>query len=845
MTESAAISTLSTLLAVHPNRSMKLSTLANPSISNWSKAYNPTLGPIKKFLARFPHIFHIQDGATGGTDEIALVVQTPANLSTSPGRNERYTSADGVLNELPRETDDLWRPFDRSDSFFIDSERLDKITSTREKYWQAYYQPSVPTSPLFNMSPVEAKLVYEQAFNKCTRLTIRINGVVSENLPATVVKQEFAYHVKAGGSDHVKLFFFKDETYRGKMYSETFATVWAPQTSDGRHLAALGSVVDALNANLLQFEGKTLRLNCVGYGPVASSIKPGVAEVLRRRRISVALQRPLTPSRESEEPMTPVQQQPLPQVPRVKALPTAPLHRSDVLYDKLHAPVVDPQSKYMQDARALLTEKEAQLRSSCAEQRALPKEERCRYDASDARGLEWMGGPDFTLGKGSEGTLYMGLLRDIGEEVVLEEGAEPERILVAVKYCSEKNPYDTEEIKHYVSLKKQPGSVQYHMGFKVKSSVEEINILVQDIGLCSLRKFLAGDEDSSLLPYVLSHDEKFKMTKALCMAVYELHELKPSMTHRDIRPENVLVMPNGTVALTDFGLARRAPHRFKGSSVYIKNRLTTMQPHEVQVRFQNNPRAILEFQVDPSADVFMLGQVIAYVHLGLDPFEDDSMIMDKKPPNLGNLMDQQPWLFHLLTCMLHQDPAKRPSMENALRHPYFCTWSENFDVSLVARLENVLVCESRPADNKTFHTLEVLLAPIERELASAAIKWHQAALPSNLFLGKSKLPPEGTLAFLPNGNVPPRAYPLPHVAQLVKWLRNVRTHYPGSPQQQEALRRTKSLVTGVAADHYETAGDFFMYHPAVEWFLPRVWERSVELLQNCYQRQREFNKRYE
>jgi serine/threonine protein kinase len=802
------------------------------------------LGKIKKFIGKHPQIFHIQEGPAG-MEEIALIMQqqAPGSLPVLP-RNDRHAVADDVLSQLPHEDDDLWRPFDLNDSFFNDSERRERVLAARTKYWQIHFQPSLPSSPLFNMSPEEAWLVFERAFNKCTRLSIRISYVVSENLPATVVRQEFEYLAKKGGNEHVKLYFFKDEIYRGRMYSETYATVWAPQNDEGGHLTGLWNVVDALHSGLVQFEGKILRPYCAGYSPVWPSITPGITEVLRLRRISVALQRPLTPFRESDDPVTPVQA--APQVPRVMPLPAALVNRSDILYDKLHSPVVNVQSKYMLDACALLAEKEALLRKRCAEQRMVQEKERDRYDACAERRLEWMGGPDFTLGSGNEGTLYMGLLRDIGEEVALEDGDEAERLLVAVKYCNKKDPYDTEEIKHYVSLKKQPGSVQYHVGFKVKSSVEEINILVQDIGLCSLRKFLKGDEDSSLLPYVLNPEEKFKMTKALCMAVYELHELKPSMTHRDIRPENVLVMPNGTVALTDFGLARRAPHRFDGSSVYIKNRLTTMQPHEVQVLFRENPKGIQKFQVDPSADVFMLGLVIAYVHLGFDPFEDDSMIMEKKPPNLGNLLGQQPWLYHLLTCMLNHDATKRPSMENALRHPYFCTWSENFDVSLVARLENVLVCEYHPADNKTFRTLETLLEPIERELASAQIKWHQTTLPSHLFEGKGKLPQiEGTLTFQPNGGIPSRAYPLPHVAQLVKWLRNVRTHYPGNLLQQDILRRTKTLVTRVPGDYYETAGDFFMYHPAVEWFLPRVWQGSVELLQDCYQRQRAFNKRYE
>lgn len=131
--------------------------------------------------------------------------------------------------------------------------------------------------------------------------------------------------------------------------------------------------------------------------------------------------------------------------------------------------------------------------------------------------------------------------------------------------------------------------------------------------------------------------------------------------------------------------------------------------------------------------------------------------------------------------MLDHTAEKRPSMENVLRHPYFCTWSENFDISLVARVENVIVSDYQPVDNKMFRTLETLLEPIERELAAAGTKWHQV-LPANLFAGQGRWPDVSTLRFQATGASPPRAYSLPNVAQLVKWLRNVRTHLPSNPR---------------------------------------------------------------
>lgn len=74
------------------------------------------------------------------------------------------------------------------------------------------------------------------------------------------------------------------------------------------------------------------------------------------------------------------------------------------------------------------------------------------------------------------------------------------------------------------------------------------------------------------------------------------------------------------------------------------------------------------------------------------------------------------------------------------------------------------------------------MEPIERNMAAKGVKWHQGALHRQLFKGKSKLPIiyKTTLSIKTNGDQTARPYPLPHVAQLVKWFRNERTHFSSS-----------------------------------------------------------------
>ena len=38
--------------------------------------------------------------------------------------------------------------------------------------------------------------------------------------------------------------------------------------------------------------------------------------------------------------------------------------------------------------------------------------------------------------------------------------------------------------------------------------------------------------------------------------------------------------------------------------------------------------------------------------------------------------------------------------------------------------------------------------------------------------------------------------------------------------------------------YYATAGEFFLQHPAVNWLLPQVWERHVQVMREASERQR-------
>ena len=394
--------------------------------------------------------------------------------------------------------------------------------------------------------------------------------------------------------------------------------------------------------------------------------------------------------------------------------------------------------------------------------------------------------------------------------------------MVALKVSkTDENPFNSQEIEHLMSLERQPGIVHYLNSFEIPYGPVVKYFMVQEIGLTSVRELTMGRMVRNVVverPVVLTPEEKFKLTKSLCLAVKGLH-YDCGVVHRDLRPENVLLMSDGTIRIADFGLARKA--RMAGTLQATLGVRTTMQPYEVQVLYNDQNEGYAAVQLSHAIDVFMLGSVIAFIHQGRDPFQRDDLILNRNPPDIDESIRRgNPWLFHLLSSMLQHDPEKRPTCDYVLKHPYFAGHTKNFDQRLIRSIEYTVVRDNEPEDDPDFRSFEDVLRGIEVKMAAMPDKWFQN-LPVDVFFGDCKLPfATKALSFKQHTNVPTREYPLPCLAQLLRWIRNVITH--PTPKIAAALRDCKG-----PGERYDHAGHFFMSHPSVQWLLPDIWTETV------------------
>ncbi|WP_052372884.1 protein kinase domain-containing protein [Amycolatopsis taiwanensis] len=124
--------------------------------------------------------------------------------------------------------------------------------------------------------------------------------------------------------------------------------------------------------------------------------------------------------------------------------------------------------------------------------------------------------------------------------------------------------------------------------------------------------------------------------------------------HRDVTPGNVLITPDGTAKLADFGISRAAGEATLTASGFVVGTPAYLAPEVASGA-----------EADFPSDVFSLGATLYFAVEGAPPFGTDAnpiallhrIARDEIPPprHPGPLAD-------VLLCLLRRDPAERPEL---------------------------------------------------------------------------------------------------------------------------------------------------------------------------------------
>jgi serine/threonine protein kinase/predicted ATPase len=162
-----------------------------------------------------------------------------------------------------------------------------------------------------------------------------------------------------------------------------------------------------------------------------------------------------------------------------------------------------------------------------------------------------------------------------------------------------------------------------------------------------------GDLSKKLENGALPIAEILRLSIDLCDALTRAHKL--NIIHRDLKPANILIAEDGTVRLSDFGVA------YLGS----KRRVTQADVVVGTIDYLA-PEAFDGGQVDKRADIWAVGVILFQMLTGRHPFASDSMsetlnkILVGKIPDIEELAPNAPLpIVDLLYRILTRNPEER------------------------------------------------------------------------------------------------------------------------------------------------------------------------------------------
>lgn len=191
---------------------------------------------------------------------------------------------------------------------------------------------------------------------------------------------------------------------------------------------------------------------------------------------------------------------------------------------------------------------------------------------------------------------------------------------------------------------------------RIIASLEHRNIItIFDLGVVGERHYLAmeflqGGDLRSRIDAGMTPSEVLDLVETLGLCLSFVHQ--KGIIHRDIKPENILFRQDGSVVLTDFGVAKQ----MESNSSLTMDGIMLGSPHYL------SPEQAQCKVLDGRADIYSLGIICYEMLTGLKPFQGDSpldIIIAHLTSELPLLPAHLRFCQPLLARMNAQNPADR------------------------------------------------------------------------------------------------------------------------------------------------------------------------------------------
>lgn len=166
--------------------------------------------------------------------------------------------------------------------------------------------------------------------------------------------------------------------------------------------------------------------------------------------------------------------------------------------------------------------------------------------------------------------------------------------------------------------------------------------------------FIAGETlelylEQTIGGHFLQVIDALRVGVQLCIVLDYLHTHHPPIVFRDLKPSNVMLLPNGGVRLIDFGIARYfKPGQFKDTMAFGSPGYAA-------------PEQYGKAQTTPVADIYSLGALLHQMLTGSDPCEVPFRFLPLRDYHVSDTFPMPLQLLdRLIAQMVELDPNKRP-----------------------------------------------------------------------------------------------------------------------------------------------------------------------------------------
>jgi serine/threonine-protein kinase len=246
------------------------------------------------------------------------------------------------------------------------------------------------------------------------------------------------------------------------------------------------------------------------------------------------------------------------------------------------------------------------------------------------------------LGRGGMGLVYRAFDRQLNREV-------------AIKTVTEGFTGDPEMMKRFYQEAAKTGALRH------PNIVTVYDLGEQDGFPYIVMEYLSGDPLDRLIQSGKSQPlaYKLKILEQVCYALAYAH--RNDVIHRDVKPANVIVQPDGIVKLLDFGIARQEKD---------ESRLTRTGSVIGTLQYMA-PERLRNAAFDGRSDIFSVGIMMFQLLTGQLPFTGDYAIVHKilteRHPPLSQYLEKYPSaLDGILDHALAKSPDDRYSTADEL-----------------------------------------------------------------------------------------------------------------------------------------------------------------------------------